>query len=90
MLFRILLESCRGQQRGAGGGAHCAGLGQNGWTPLHYAAESGHLGVAERLLGAGASIDARDKVRDPGGRGRRGCTISARTGCVWRASRCCV
>ena len=52
---------------GAGGGADRAGTGQIGSTPLHLAAWNGHLEVAEKLLAAGADIDATDNVRDPGG-----------------------
>ena len=54
-------------------GAHRAGLGQRGSTPLHYAAENGHLEVAEKLLAAGADVSATDDVRGPlaGEGGRR-------------------
>jgi hypothetical protein len=36
---------------------------QDGWTPLHGAAAFGLLEVVRQLLGAGASVDAVDKVR---------------------------
>jgi hypothetical protein len=36
---------------------------QYGWTPLHLSAENGHAAVASALVAAGASIDAKDKVR---------------------------
>lgn len=32
-------------------------------TPLHYAVESGEVGVVEALLAAGADIDAAEKRR---------------------------
>jgi hypothetical protein len=38
---------------------------QDGRTPLHLAAEKGHLDVVELLLGAGAAANATDKVRPP-------------------------
>ena len=38
-------------------------VGQFGWTALHYAANYNRLEVAELLLGAGASVDAKDTVR---------------------------
>ena len=53
----------------AGGGADRAGPGQNGSTPLHLAAMNGHVEVAEKLLAAGADIETKQKVRDPGGGG---------------------
>ena len=54
---------------GAGGGADRAGPGQDGWTPLHLAAQNGHWEVAEKLLAAGADIETKQKVRDPGAGG---------------------
>lgn len=30
----------------------------HGWTPLHFAAQDAHPGAVERLLDAGADIDA--------------------------------
>jgi hypothetical protein len=35
---------------------------QDGWTSLHMAAQNGHLAVVEQLLGAGAAVDAANKV----------------------------
>ena len=35
---------------------------QDGWTPLHFAADKGHVQVAELLLAKGADIEAKDKV----------------------------
>ncbi|MDH5740819.1 MAG: ankyrin repeat domain-containing protein [Nitrospira sp.] len=32
----------------------------NGWTPLHFAAQSNAADTTELLLNAGASVDARD------------------------------
>ena len=37
---------------------------QDGWTPLIYAAESGHLPVVEYLLERGADMQAKEHVRD--------------------------
>ena len=58
-----------GQQGGAGrraqAGAHRAGPGQNGYTPLHVAAIWGRVEVAEKLLAAGAAVGATDDVRAP-------------------------
>ena len=36
---------------------------QDGYTPLHWAAEAGSAEVVELLLGAGAAVDAVTKVR---------------------------
>jgi len=52
---------------GGGGGAHRAGAGQDGHTPLHLAADSGHLAVAEKLLAAGAAVGATTEVREGAG-----------------------
>ena len=52
--------------RGMVPGAHRAGAGQDGHTPLHLAALRGHLEVAEKLLAADAAVGATAKVRDPG------------------------
>jgi ankyrin repeat protein len=35
---------------------------QDGWTPLYVAAGNGHLPVVGQLLGAGAALDAANKV----------------------------
>ena len=52
--------------RGAGrAGAHRAGPGQNGRTPLHWAAIRGRVEVAEKLLAAGAAVGATNNVRAP-------------------------
>ena len=69
--------SSRGTGRGAGrgtrAGAHRAGPGQGGLTPLHMAAAYGRVEVAEKLLAAGAAVGAKGKVRAPlaGEGGRR-------------------
>ena len=59
----------RALRRDAGGaaraGAHRAGPGQAGYTPLHFAARDGRLEVAEKLLAAGADVGATDDVRAP-------------------------
>ena len=46
---------------------------QNGWTPLHAAAQEGHLEVVQALEKAGANKDASDMVRE-GSRGDVGRT----------------
>ena len=38
---------------------------QNGNTPLHYAAGSGHTEVVKVLMEAGATVEATNKVRAP-------------------------
>ena len=55
-----LPEPCRAPQRGE--------------TPLHHAAEGGHLAVVEQLLAAGAAADVKDQVSGKSGahRGGRG------------------
>ena len=35
---------------------------QNGWTPLMWSADGGHLEVAQELLKHGADSNAKDKV----------------------------
>ena len=57
--------SSRGAGRRAQAGAHRAAPGQNGNTPLHWAAYKGHVEVAEKLLAAGAAVGATDNVRAP-------------------------
>ena len=59
-------------------GAECVAVGQHhtiqgGITALHTAASKNSLEMAELLLGAGASVDARDRVR---------------AGCSWLATVC--
>jgi ankyrin repeat protein len=39
---------------------------QNGKSPLHRAAKKGHAEVVGLLLGAGAAVDAADKVGSRG------------------------
>ena len=42
-------------------------LDARGWTALHYAAQNGHAPVAEKLISAGATVDAGDNSgRGPG------------------------
>ena len=44
----------------------CASLSlyvKHGFTALMYASENGHTATVELLLGAGADMDAEDKVR---------------------------
>lgn len=36
---------------------------QDGWTPLHYACDRGHVEVAKLLLEEGANVNARDEAR---------------------------
>jgi ankyrin repeat protein len=38
---------------------------QHGNTPMHAAAKKGHLEVVQKLLGAGAAVDAAEKVSSP-------------------------
>ena len=38
-------------------------MGQDGHTPLHKAAEKGHTEIASLLIGHGADISSKDKVR---------------------------
>ena len=42
-------------------GADMAITGRCGWKPLHLAASGGHAAVVEKLLAAGAAVDAKDK-----------------------------
>ena len=56
----------RGARARAGGRALTARApGQYGYTPLHKAAEKGHVEVAEKLLAAGAAVGATNIVRAP-------------------------
>ena len=43
---------------------------QNGMTPLHWAAFNGDVHVAAMLIGRGAAVESRTKVRCARGRGR--------------------
>ena len=45
------------------------GRGSRGKTPLHWAAEEGHVSAVERLIEAKAAVDAEDE--DGRGLGRR-------------------
>ncbi|HKK06929.1 MAG TPA: ankyrin repeat domain-containing protein [Gammaproteobacteria bacterium] len=42
------------------GGEDVNGRDENGWSPLHFAAQQGDVGVAEILIEAGADIDSKD------------------------------
>lgn len=35
---------------------------QNGWTPLHWAAEAGHKNIVEVLVAKGSDVNAVDSV----------------------------
>ena len=39
---------------------------QNGHTPLHWACNSGHVAVVEKLIENGADLEANDQVRSNG------------------------
>ena len=41
---------------------HCFLIGQNGWTPLHWAAGDGELEVVTKLLDSGADVQVKDNV----------------------------
>ena len=43
--------------------AECGAVGQSGTTALDWAASNNSLEMAELLLGAGASVDAKNRVR---------------------------
>jgi ankyrin repeat protein len=38
---------------------------QDGWTPVHWAAQNGNLAVLKKLLAAGAGVNAANAVRPP-------------------------
>ncbi len=40
----------------------CLWMSQDGWTPLHFAVEGGHVEVMAALIGAGASVNHANKV----------------------------
>ena len=53
--------------------AWASGRGSRGYTPLHWAAESGHVSAVERLLEAKAAVDAQNnRGRGLGTRNLRG------------------
>jgi hypothetical protein len=49
---------------------------QEGWTPLHFAAQNGHGSVIKALVAAKADVHAKTRVRD----GRRGAAWRERGG----------
>ena len=44
------------------GSSTCATVSQNGYTPLIWASQNGHLEVVKALVAAGADINAAENV----------------------------
>ena len=55
---------------------------QNQWTPLHWAANKGHVDVVRLLLETGADIEAADKVGGARGLGWKGSLVAAMRPCT--------
>ena len=49
-----------------GGACLSAASSQEGWTPLHFAAQEGHAAVVGHLVAAGAAVGAETRVREGG------------------------
>jgi hypothetical protein len=58
MICACVLDNTRTQSQNNGLNTHI----QNNKTPLHYAAQGGHVQATELLLAAGADYNAKDKV----------------------------